>query len=94
MQNKKFNFCSFFIQIYVVITNPLINRADRTGTQPDFNTGRVYLLYKTTIIQQGNRIKYMEMIMNDSQLYATAENIFRLKFCNKVHNSHYFELLT
>lgn len=36
---------------------PLINNADKTGTQPLFNTGLVYLFRKTTKIQHGNNTK-------------------------------------
>lgn len=36
---------------------PLINNADKTGTQPLFNTGLVYLFRKTIKIQHGNNKK-------------------------------------
>lgn len=38
-------------------TYPLMNSADKTGTHPFFNTGRVYRLRNTKIIQKGNNRK-------------------------------------
>lgn len=34
-----------------------MNNADKTGTHPFFNTGRVYRLRNTNIIQKGNKRK-------------------------------------
>lgn len=45
----------------------LINNAESTGTHPDFNTGLVYLLYKTHNIHNGKIIKYTAIMIQDIQ---------------------------
>lgn len=39
------------------ITHPLIHSADSTGTQPLFNTGRVYLFLSTIATHMGKSTK-------------------------------------
>lgn len=69
------NFCAFLQFNFNVTENNnkkknfylLINNAESTGTHPDFNTGLVYLLYKTHNIHNGKIIKYTAIMIQDIQ---------------------------
>lgn len=55
-------------------TNPLIRRADRIGTQPDFNTLLVYLFFNTIRIQSGKSTR-----KNPRTMYNTHISPFSLR---------------